>query len=516
MGQDASVEGATDADGNPRAEPESGTMWGAQSSQPSRGEKKASMAVNADRSAAANPLSPFLAPGASSSGDGPRSNGDVSDAEGSSANSEEAAEEEELCWVGVDVGGTTISVAIVDNDGAFERSAGAFEATASLATQDTFRSNAVLQEPLGDNHDPTFICERVANLVEKALDQANRQMESVAGVGICTPGILDLQAGVVVKTANLKDWDSVPICQLLAEALGIDQTMVVLENDTNAALLAELWVGAAERCENAVLFTLGTGIGGAIYCDGRLLRGSRGQAGELGHAILVPDGRKHGSTGVRGIFEGYASCTAVVERAIADGSLPPESSLAGCPKPLECAEVFRHARQGDEYALQVVQDTAKYLAIGCINCCRFVDPEVILFAGGMAQAGEFLISEVRAHFAAYHWNIEPVRVKMMVAKAGTHAGVLGAAKAALDALSGSLQGEEGLQVDDLRANMMSGIEIAKATPTSSLNAAARLAARKSLMGGYGQKELNPSQLTAPTMNRSASNKRQSAMRGSMV
>jgi len=170
-------------------------------------------------------------------------------------------------------------------------------------------------------------------------------------------------------------------------------------------------------------------------CDGRLLRGSRGQAGEIGHAILVPDGRSWGGTGVAGIFEGYSSATAVVARAKdgdgrSAGALN-DSSLSRLLQPADCADVFRHAEQGDEYAKSVVSETARYLAIGCINCCRFVDPEVILFAGGMAQAGDFLLHQVRNQFAAYHWNIESVRVEILAADLGAHSGVVGAARAAL-------------------------------------------------------------------------------------
>eukprot|EP00913_Durusdinium_trenchii_P019104 g17954.t1 len=163
-----------------------------------------------------------------------------------------------------------------------------------------------------------------------------------------------------------------------------EASKVTLENDTNAALLAEAWTGAAAGIKHIVLLTIGTGIGGAIMCDGQLLRGSKGQAGEIGHSILVPDGRTFGGAGVSGIFEGYASCSAVAIRA--RELMPPDSSLSKL-EAVECEDVFKHAAAGDSYATELVQETAKYLALGCINCCRFVDPELILFSGGMAEAG---------------------------------------------------------------------------------------------------------------------------------
>merc|ERR1712060_103437 len=124
---------------------------------------------------------------------------------------------------------------------------------------------------------------------------------------------------------GLRGWTEVPLVDLLASQLGINRTLVCLENDGNTALLAEVWVGAAKGKRDVVLLTLGTGIGAGILSGGRLIRGHLGQAGELGHAILVPEGRVHGGTGVNGIFEAYASCTAVVAR-VGEAGVPESSS----------------------------------------------------------------------------------------------------------------------------------------------------------------------------------------------
>ncbi|CAE7940934.1 glcK [Symbiodinium sp. KB8] len=271
---------------------------------------------------------------------------------------------------GVDLGGTTVAVGLVSADG-------------QLLTK--------LVEAVGEDHQPEGIVKRISGLLKEALRQAGRSWSELQGLGVCTPGLLDLSAGVVTA-ANLKGWTKVPLVKLLSEALGWETCHVTLEHDTNSALLAEAWVGAAVGLENIVLLSLGTGIGAAIICDGRLLRGSRGQAGEVGHAILVPDGREFGRSGVAGIFEGYASASAVVARA--KEGMVPESSLSKL-EALDCEDVFAHAAEGDAYAKELVRDTARYLAIGCINCCRFVDPSVILFSGGLAEAGESLLQEVR-------------------------------------------------------------------------------------------------------------------------
>ncbi|CAE7269599.1 glcK [Symbiodinium sp. CCMP2592] len=273
---------------------------------------------------------------------------------------------------GVDLGGTTVAVGLVSADG-------------QLLTK--------LVEAVGEDHQPERIVKRISGLLKEALRQAGRSCSDIQSLGVCTPGLLDLSAGVVTA-ANLKGWTKVPLVKLLSQELGWETCRVTLEHDTNSALLAEAWVGAAVGLENIVLLSLGTGIGAAIICDGRLLRGSRGQAGEVGHAILVPDGRDFGRSGVAGIFEGYASASAVVARA-REGMVP-ESSLSKL-EALDCEDVFAHAAKGDAYAKELVRETARYLAIGCINCCRFVDPSVILLLG-QQEAGEAFGELCRAMF----------------------------------------------------------------------------------------------------------------------
>lgn len=329
-------------------------------------------------------------------------------------------------YAGVDIGGTTISVGLVDEKGVLRGS------PKNVAAVGGGGVSPVWWEPLGEDHDPVRVAGRVGRLLEAALAEDGSVLSDVRGVGVCTPGLVDTSVGVVRSAANLKGWQQVPICDILAKALGVGRDSVVLENDTNASLLAEVWIGAAEGRRDVVLMTLGTGVGGSIMCDGRLLRGSKGQAGELGHTIVVPDGRPFGSAGVLGILEGYASASAVAGRASENGGAPETSSLhrGDGAAPPDCAEVFRAAAQGDEHAMSLVRETARYLAIGCVNCCRVVDPDAIIFAGGMAQAGDFLLREVRSQFAAYHWNIEPVRVEFLLATTGAHSGVVGAARAA--------------------------------------------------------------------------------------
>jgi len=311
-------------------------------------------------------------------------------------------------FIGIDLGGTTISVGVVDGSG-----------------------NMCWGPPksasLGSDHRPVVVAKRMRELSEQALANTGRTIQEVTGIGCCTPGLMDVTTGIIQKAANLDGWENVPLCKLLAKEMGVEIGRVVLEQDGTAAMLAEIWVGAARGCKNAMMLTLGTGVGGAIYADSKVIRGHNGFAAEIGHAILVPDGRPHGGAGVAGIVEGYGSATAVAQCAAE--AVPPESSLAKFQS-ITCFDVFDQAAKGDVYAQYIVSETARWLAVTCINCARFVDPEVILFTGGMAQAGEQLFSKIREHVDAYHWNVAPITLKISLAEAGNSAGVIGAAYAA--------------------------------------------------------------------------------------
>ncbi|CAJ1433079.1 unnamed protein product [Effrenium voratum] len=317
------------------------------------------------------------------------------------------ADGKEQLFAGVDLGGTTISVGVVTAQGDLK---------------------GVLTEPLGEDHTPAVIVCRIRSFVEAVLRSIDCALQDLRALGVCAPGLLDARRGVVSAAANLRGWREVPLVKLLAEEMQWEQSRVTLENDANTALLAEAWTGAAAGKKHIVLLTIGTGIGGAIMCDGQLLRGSKGQAGEIGHIIMVPDGLCFGQSGVQGIFEDYASARAVALRA--KQSIPPSSSLSKL-EAVECVDVFKHAAAGDSYAAGLVKETAKYLAVGCINCCRFVDPEIILFSGGMSEAGESLLQEIQRQFEKYHWNLEPVRVRLELASTGRHAGLIGAARASM-------------------------------------------------------------------------------------
>jgi glucokinase len=267
-------------------------------------------------------------------------------------------------YVGIDLGGTTLTAGVMNDAGDVLSSVGE-----DLPSRDITPEDAIAM---------------MIDLTNKALKKGSFQITDVAAIGVGAPGNLDFENGVIINLAAFPSWSNVAVCDALKRHFNCP---VFLENDANAALLAEWWAGAAksEDVHDVVMMTLGTGIGGGVMIDNKLLKGSVGMAGEIGHMILEIDGRQCKGTGVKGVFERYASATAVVERATeaAEAQLKNgASSAAGLAKILEdgkeiqCKDVFDLAKKGDALAQQLVDETAEYIAIGAINICRVVDPQV--------------------------------------------------------------------------------------------------------------------------------------------
>lgn len=276
------------------------------------------------------------------------------------------------------------------------------------------------------------VTQLIISLAQRVVSDAGCALCDVAGVGVGAPGVLDCDRGVVIKAANF-DWCDAPLAATIERGLGVP---AFLENDANCAVLAEWWTGAGagSGVKHLVMFTLGTGVGGGIVSDNRLIRGASGMAGELGHTIVdVGDSRLRlcENTGVYGVLERFASAKAVAERAKEELARKRQTSTLAALSDVTCQDVFDHARAGDALASQLVDQTADALALSFINTCRCVDPQLIVVTGGMARAGETLFRPLREHFARRWWKIQPLSTcRIVPASAGVHAGVLGAAACA--------------------------------------------------------------------------------------
>ena len=317
-------------------------------------------------------------------------------------------------FIGIDLGGTTITLGVVNSKGTVV---------------------AKVAEPLEDRaFDSTT--KQMIRMAHCAVAQANLSLSSITAIGIGTPGNLDFELGVV-KNAAAFSWKDAPLAAVVEAGTG---RPTVIENDANAALLAEWWAGAGagDDIRHIVMLTLGTGVGGAIVTDDKLLRGATGMAGELGHVIVEPrvgqepKGELCSGTNVYGVFERYTSATAVAKRAkdLLREQAGIASSMRALGDTLDAKAVFEHAAQGDALAEQIVDSTAEYLGVGCINICRAFDPQVIVMTGGLALAGNQLFDKVRSWFNHHHWTIQPPTCRIVPAQTGNNAGMIGAAAAA--------------------------------------------------------------------------------------
>lgn len=314
-------------------------------------------------------------------------------------------------WIlGIDLGGTNIVAGCVREDGHALRG---------------FRS-----EPTRAEAGPDAVVERILQLGQAALAEtrAAEPDAEILGVGIGAPGPLDRQRGVVLLTPNL-GWVDMPLRERVGGPLGLD---AALDNDANCAVLGEWWRGAAQGTRHAVVFTLGTGVGGGLIIDGRLYHGASDVAGEVGHITIDANGRRC-NCGNDGCLEAYASGPAIARRAVEGLRAGAPSTLSGLdPATITAQTVYQAAAEGDSLARDVVRDTARYLGAGVATLVNIFNPEIVVICGGVTLAGEGLFGPLRQEVArrAFRPAVEVCRI---VPGALVHsAGVYGAARAFLE------------------------------------------------------------------------------------
>lgn len=316
--------------------------------------------------------------------------------------------------LGIDIGGTNLVIGAVSEDGR--------------------RLLGLTTEPTGAAQGADHVLDRIVAIANativaaKAADPA----ADIVGVGIGSPGPLDRRSGIVLLTPNL-GWVNMPIRDRIGERLGLPAE---IDNDANCAMAGEWWIGAAAGARDAVTFTLGTGIGGGLVVGGTLVHGASDVAAEIGHITIETNGRRCGC-GNDGCLEAYASGPAIARRAVEAIQAGADSSLslivAGDIGRITAQTVYQAAAAGDPLALEVVQDTAKYLGVGVANLINILNPEVVVICGGVTQAGDRLFAPLRREVArrAFRPAVQACRI-VPGALPGT-AGLVGAAKVFLDA-----------------------------------------------------------------------------------
>jgi glucokinase len=273
--------------------------------------------------------------------------------------------------IGVDLGGTNLRIAAVSTAG-------------QLLEKIAVASNL----PLGPDHVIAQMCDDIQHLCAKYRGSAK-----FLGVGVGVPGIVDVEAGVMRKAANLPGWEDYPARAEIEErlrgcAVFENEPPVILENDARAAGLGEQWIGAARGVANVALLTLGTGIGGCIILDGKIWRGLNGLAGEFGHLTVEPDGIPCGC-GNRGCSERYASASALVRmarEAIAGGTAPALAQVASSEPEFGAKEIYQLALQSDQPSRRIFYSFGRYLGILLADLVNVLNLEMFVIGGGVASA----------------------------------------------------------------------------------------------------------------------------------
>ena len=249
----------------------------------------------------------------------------------------------------------------------------------------------------------------------------------VRAISAAVPGTVKVNDGVIMKAPNLPALNGFRITAALENELGIK---AILENDANAAAIGENWLGASKGFADSICVTLGTGVGGGIIINGKILRGVDGTAAEIGHVCVEPFGVPCGC-GSRGCVEQYSSASAIVRLARELETQYPKSILNGNVR-FNALEVYEAGTKGDELALEVFRQMGFYLGIALSNLLNILNPEVIVIGGGASAGWKFFMPHTQEtiHQRAYR---EPAkRAEIVQAKLGDDAGILGAASCAFD------------------------------------------------------------------------------------
>ena len=309
---------------------------------------------------------------------------------------------------GVDLGGTTVKIAYFDEQG-------------------TMLSKWEIPTVTADGGKQ--ILPDIAASIRQYIEQKTIDPADIIGVGIGVPGPVNSK-GMVNKCVNL-GWGVFNIAEELSALVGFP---VKAGNDANVAALGEFWKGGGAGCDNMIFVTLGTGVGGGIVVEGRLLHGSHGAGGEIGHLVLNREETEKCGCGKTGCVEQYCSATGIVRMGKKALETYEGVSMLSRMDPLTCKDIFDCGKAGDELALQVLDRYYACLGEFLGNICSVIDPDIVVLGGGVSKAGQVLLDGTRPYFekAAFH-AVRAARFEL--ASLGNDAGAYGAFKLAMDSFS---------------------------------------------------------------------------------
>ncbi|WP_174613803.1 ROK family glucokinase [Virgibacillus ihumii] len=302
-------------------------------------------------------------------------------------------------FIGIDVGGTTVKIGIIDEIG-------------NILDKWEIPTNT-------DNHGESILSD-IWNSVSNKLS-----LENVAGIGIGVPGFIDQETGDVYEAVNI-GWKQVELAKNLKEMSGVP---VFVENDANAAVLGENWKGAGGQVKNLIAVTVGTGIGGGIIANGSILNGVSGTAGEIGHITMERDGSPC-NCGRRGCLETISSATGIVRQAKEKIKENQNSMLAKFYAEqgnITAKDIFQLADSGDTLSKNIIEHAADVLGLAIANLTVTINPSRILIGGGVSKAGEDFVNLIDAAFNKYTLAKAGEVCEVKLAQLGNDAGIIGAA-----------------------------------------------------------------------------------------
>lgn len=308
----------------------------------------------------------------------------------------------ERYYIGVDLGGTSIKVGICDEQGKLVQT---------------------YEGPTESDAGYEKVIDNISQYTRNLVSESPYAWEQVAGIGAGIAGFLDIPRGYVNQSVNL-GWKDVPIKQLLEQKTG---KTVKIDNDANVAALGETWSGAGAGMDNVVCYTLGTGVGGGIIVDGKIVHGSEGMAGELGHMTVVPDLEAiRCNCGQMGCLETVSSATGIIRMA-KDAVERGDKTELSLLNEITAKDVFEAAAAKDEVAERIVNRAAFYLGKSMAVIAVVLNPQRFIVGGGVSKAGDILFEPIREIFEKMTPASAQIGVDIVPAELGNDAGIVGAA-----------------------------------------------------------------------------------------
>ena len=305
--------------------------------------------------------------------------------------------------IGVDIGGMSIKVGLVDKAGRI------------------FAQNKVKTEKTAEK-----CINNLVRQINSLLSENNLLLSDIDGIGIGCPGAVNSETGVVDILPNL-NWINVPLVEILKKDFNLP---INISNDANVAVLGESIYGVAKGAKTCVMFTIGTGIGGGVIVDGKLFEGYKSRGAELGHSTLILDGEPC-TCGRKGCIERYASATALISQTkkamLTDRTSAMWEYVGGKIDLVDGKCAFECAKKGDKTANKVVDTYVYYLSESMLSMFNIFRPEIFVLGGGISAQGDYLIDKVKAYCEKFNYGYESApRTEILTASLGNDAGIIGA------------------------------------------------------------------------------------------